>query len=81
MSTSTHNTSALGDFVKAQRTALGLTQPELANKAGVGLRFLRELEADKPTLQMHKVNQVLAMFGYALGAQPLNRTTLFNENS
>ena len=69
----------LGEFVKQQRGQLGLTQPELASKAGVGLRFVRELEAGKPTLQMHKVNQVLLLFGYELGAMPINRNELMDE--
>ena len=69
----------LGEFVKQQRGLLGLTQPELASKAGVGLRFVRELEAGKPTLQMHKVNQVLLLFGYELGAMPINRNELMDE--
>ncbi|MDX2283177.1 MAG: helix-turn-helix transcriptional regulator [Bacteroidia bacterium] len=57
----------LAAFVKAKRSAFGLTQPELARKAGVGLRFVRELEQGKSTLRMDKVNQVLALFGHALG--------------
>jgi hypothetical protein len=40
----------------------------LAEKAGVGLRFLRELEQGKQTLRMDKVNQVLKLFGYDLQA-------------
>ena len=44
-----------------------LTQEELAFKAGVGLRVLREMEQGKPTLRMDKVNQVLALFGAELG--------------
>jgi y4mF family transcriptional regulator len=43
-----------------------MTQEELAAKAGVGLRFIRELEQGKETLRMDKVNQVLALFGYSL---------------
>ncbi len=39
-----------------------LTQVELSEKTGVGLRFVRELEQGKPTLRMDKVNQVLRMF-------------------
>ncbi|MGB3182239.1 MAG: hypothetical protein WBB45_12665 [Cyclobacteriaceae bacterium] len=39
----------------------------MANQAGVGLRFIRELETDKPTLQMHKVNQVLMLLGQSWG--------------
>lgn len=44
-----------------------MTQPDLAEKAGTGLRFIRELEQGKKTLRMDKVNQVLALFGFELG--------------
>jgi len=57
----------ISDFVKNQRRIHGLTQVELARKAGVGLRFMRELEQGKPTLRMDKVNQVLQLFGKTLG--------------
>jgi y4mF family transcriptional regulator len=57
----------LSVFVKQKRSVSGLTQPELAEKAGVGLRFVRELEQGKETLRMDKVNQVLSLFGYKLG--------------
>lgn len=71
----------LSQFVKEKRKELGLTQEELANKAGVGLRFVRELESRKPTLQMDKVNQVLMLFGYELGPLPMNRNKLIHEKS
>lgn len=58
----------LSKFVKEKRNAVKLTQYELAQKSGVGLRFLRELEQGKETLRMDKVNQVLSMFGHKLGA-------------
>lgn len=58
----------LSTFVKQKRSASKLTQPELAEKAGVGLRFLRELEQGKETLRLDKVNQVLQLFGYETGA-------------
>ncbi len=57
----------LNEFVKERRNAVKLTQPELAQKAGVGLRFLRELEQGKETLRLDKVNQVLQLFGYEAG--------------
>ncbi len=57
----------LSDFVKEKRNAVRLTQPELAEKAGVGLRFVRDLEQGKETLRLDKVNQVLKMFGYEVG--------------
>lgn len=65
----------LADFVKAKRKLVKLTQPELAGKAGVGLRFMRELEQGKETLRLDKVNQVLQLFGYQVGAVPMKKTT------
>lgn len=64
---------AISRFIKEKRKLLGLTQPELAAKAGVGLRFVREIEQGKTTLRMDKVNEVLKLFGYALGPLPLKR--------
>ncbi len=57
----------LAEFLKEKRKQLNLTQALLAEKSGVGLRFLRDLEQGKPTLRMDKVNQVLRLFGYELG--------------
>jgi y4mF family transcriptional regulator len=54
-------------FVKTRRKSLGLTQVELAKRAGVGLRFVRDLEQGKNDLRMDKVNDVLALFGHELG--------------
>ena len=44
-----------------------LTQVDLADKSGVGLRFVREMEQGKQTLRLDKVNQVLALFGKEMG--------------
>lgn len=55
------------EFVKEKRALANLTQPELAEKAGVGLRFIRDLEQGKETLRLDKVNQVLQLFGYEMG--------------
>jgi HTH-type transcriptional regulator/antitoxin HipB len=57
----------LGVTVQAARKRLGLTQPQLALAAGVGVRFVVELEAGKPTLRLEKVLSVL----HALGGQVL----------
>jgi y4mF family transcriptional regulator len=54
-------------FIKESRKKTGLSQEELAFKAGVGLRFLRELERGKTTVQLDKVNDVLNMFGKQVG--------------
>lgn len=60
----------IASFVRDRRKAVKLTQPELAEKAGVGLRFIRELEQGKQSLRLDKVNQVLQLFGYEAGAVP-----------
>lgn len=57
----------IASFVKERRKLLRLTQPELAMRSGVGLRFVRELEQGKKTLRLDKVNQVLALFGAEVG--------------
>ena len=57
----------LSKFIKTKRKKTGLTQVELAERAGVGLRFVRDLEQGKKSLQMDKVNQVLNLFGHELG--------------
>ncbi len=44
-----------------------MTQKELAGVAGVGLRFIRDLEQGKKSLRMDKVDQVLKLFGKRLG--------------
>ncbi len=69
----------LSYFLKHKRKQLNLTQKQLAEKAGVGLRFVRDLEQGKTTLRMDKVNQVLKLFGQELGLQPINRNKLINE--
>ncbi len=57
----------LSQYVKARRKEFGLTQVDLSEKTGVGLRFVRELEQGKATLRIDKVNQVLALFGAECG--------------
>lgn len=56
----------LSSFIKEKRKIANLTQIELAQKAGVGLRFIREIEQGKETLRIDKVNQVLKLFGHIL---------------
>lgn len=69
----------LATFVKNRRKLLHITQEELAEKAGVGLRFIRELETNKSTLRMDKVNDVLRLFGHELGPVEMNRTKLIQD--
>ena len=60
----------ISSFVKERRKIFNLTQMDLAEKSGVGLRCVRDLEQGKPTLRLDKVNQVLALFGHEVGAVP-----------
>ena len=60
-------TEKISTFIKNKRKQLKLTQPELAERAGVGLRFVRELEKGKESVRVDKVNQVLALFGSETG--------------
>ena len=68
----------LSVFVKEKRKQTNLTQQDLAEKAGVGLRFVRELEQGKTTLRIDKVNQVLRLFGHELSPTEINREKLLN---
>ncbi len=52
--------------LKNKRKELGLTQVEFAKRAGVGLRFLRELERGKTTVRLDKLNSVLEFLGLRL---------------
>jgi y4mF family transcriptional regulator len=61
------DTISLAEFVKLARKKQKLNQRQLADVAGVGLRFVRDLEQGKKTLRLDKVNQVLRMFGQELG--------------
>ena len=60
----------LSTYLKQQRKQTNLTQEELAAKAGVGLRLVREIEQGKTTMRMDKVNQILALFGAELIVNP-----------
>ena len=57
----------LGEMVRQRRQANRLTQQQLAELAGVGLRLVSELERGKSTLRMDAANRVLAVFGCMLG--------------
>lgn len=62
----------IGEYIKQKRKLFRLTQIELADRTGVGIRFIRELEKGKPTVQLNKVNQVLELFGETLYPKKIN---------
>ena len=73
----------LGQALRTARKQLGLTQPQLALAAGVGVRLIVELEAGKPTLQLEKVLQVIDALGgeiQLLGLPSLAANTSGKEN-
>lgn len=70
---------SIAEFVKQRRKKLGMTQVVLADRAGVGLRFLRELEQGKTNLRLDKVNQVLQMFSHIVGAVEEERDFSYAE--
>ena len=61
--TSIRSPQQLGRALRAARKQLGLTQPQLALAAGVGVRFIVDLEAGKPTLRLQNVLRVIDALG------------------
>lgn len=62
----------IGEYIKDKRKQFKLTQIELAERSGVGVRFVRELERGKTTVQLDKVNLVLELFGETLYPKRIN---------
>ncbi|MBP6534691.1 MAG: helix-turn-helix transcriptional regulator [Arenimonas sp.] len=61
--TSIRSPQQLGDALRAARKQLRLTQPQLALAAGVGVRFIVDLESGKPTLRLETVLRVIDALG------------------
>ena len=66
--------TTLSKYVKTMRKQYNLTQVELSEKSGVGLRLVRELDQGKQTLRLDKVNQILNLFGSEVGVVPMIKT-------
>lgn len=58
---------SISNFIRERRIARKLSQKDLAELAGVGQRFVSELERAKPTVRVAEVDKVLAVFGKQLG--------------
>lgn len=56
----------IGKKIQQLRKNAGLTQAEFSKRAGVGLRFIRDLEQGKASVRLDKVNQVLEFLGHHL---------------
>lgn len=61
--TNIRSTQQLGQVLRAARKQLSLTQSQLALAAGVGVRFIVDLEAGKPTLRLETVLRVIDALG------------------
>lgn len=66
MAKQVRNTADIGALVRSTRKAQNLRQDQLAGVSGVGLRFIVDLEAGKPTAQIGKVLQVLQTLGCSI---------------
>jgi y4mF family transcriptional regulator len=60
------DSAQLGALVRARRKEAGLNQEKLSALAGVGPRFLSELERGKPTAQIGKTLRILQLLGLEL---------------
>ena len=63
---------ALGDALRSARKRLGLTQPRLALAAGVGVRFIVDLEGGKPTVRLDSVLRVIDALGGVINLEGLS---------
>jgi HTH-type transcriptional regulator / antitoxin HipB len=75
-----HTPQQLGEALRTARKQLALTQSQLALAAGVGVRFIVDLEAGKPTLRLETVLRVIDALGgeinlTGLSLSPSSKTT------
>lgn len=71
MNTTIHTPKELGLLIRSARRQLGLTQSQLALAAGVGLRFMVDLEAGKPTLRLENALRVIQSLGGSISINGL----------
>jgi len=64
------NVGDIGGAIRAKRTAIGMRQEQLAALAGVGPRFLSEIENGKESAEVGKVLHVLHRLGLEVSIRP-----------
>jgi y4mF family transcriptional regulator len=69
--TTIKSSQELGDALRSARKRLGLTQPKLALAAGVGVRFIVDLESGKPTVRFDSVMRVIEALGGVINMEGL----------
>ena len=60
----------IGAAIRAKRTSIGIRQEQLAALAGVGPRFLSEVENGKESAAIGKVLRVLLRLGLEVSIKP-----------
>jgi y4mF family transcriptional regulator len=68
-----HERTGLAAAVRERRRQFDLRQEDLADLAGVSLRFVQALEAGKATVQLDRVEAVLEVLGLRLTVEPVPR--------
>lgn len=71
----------LGQLLRAQRKAQGLTLEQLSGLSGLGIRFLSELERGKATVELGKTLEVAGLLGLDCFMIPRSCTTAADEGS
>ena len=66
--------ATLGNAIRKERKRQGVTQEELAALAGVGIRFVRELERGKETCRMGLALKVMRTLGLSLAVRGRGET-------
>jgi len=74
-------TKELGELLRAYRKSRGLSQVDAAALAGVGERFLSELERGKATAEIGLVLKVIDRFGLTLFVSRRGGGALLGEQS
>lgn len=69
------DSKTLGLLIRSERKAQGLTQEQLAGLTGVGVRFVRELEAGKESCQLGRALQVMAALGLSVSVNSRRGST------
>lgn len=60
------STVELGTLIRSTRKAQGLSQLEIANLGSTGNRVIVDIENGKPTVQLKKVMDLMALLGLEL---------------
>ena len=61
--------SEIAEIVRSERKRQGATQVELSQMANVGVRFVRDVEDGKSSVQLDKLLKVLSILGISVDLQ------------